>query len=87
MYTCSWRETLELTRDPIRLTLAIFGALLLMLVMGYGINLDVENLSFAVLDNDGSQLSMDYVLNISGSRYFSEKPPVLKRTLANSRNT
>ena len=77
LYTCSWRETLELTRDPIRLTLAIFGALLLMLVMGYGINMDVENLSFAVLDNDGSQLSMDYALNISGSRYFSEKPPVL----------
>ncbi|MBQ6472295.1 MAG: ribosome-associated ATPase/putative transporter RbbA [Victivallales bacterium] len=80
LYTCSWRETLELTRDPIRLTLAIFGALLLMLVMGYGINLDVENLSFAVLDNDGSQLSMDYALNISGSRYFSEKPPVLNHS-------
>ena len=80
LYTCSWRETLELTRDPIRLTLAIFGALLLMLVMGYGINMDVENLSFAVLDNDGSQMSMDYALNISGSRYFSEKPPVLNHS-------
>ncbi|MBQ7651366.1 MAG: ribosome-associated ATPase/putative transporter RbbA, partial [Victivallales bacterium] len=77
IYTCSWRETLELTRDPIRLTLAIFGALLLMLVMGYGINMDVEDLSFAVLDNDGSQMSIDYAMNISGSRYFSEKPPVL----------
>ena len=77
VYTCSWRETLELTRDPIRLTLAIFGAMLLMLVMGYGINMDVENLSFAVLDNDGSQMSVDYALNISGSRYFTEHPPVL----------
>ncbi len=48
-----------------------------MLVMGYGINMDVEDLPFAVLDNDGSQMSMDYALNISGSRYFSEKPPVL----------
>ncbi|MBR4672955.1 MAG: ribosome-associated ATPase/putative transporter RbbA [Victivallales bacterium] len=87
VYTCSWRETLELTRDPIRLTLAIFGALLLMLVMGYGINMDVEDLSFAVLDNDGSQLSMDYALNISGSRYFSEKPPVLNHAEIDRRMT
>ncbi|MBE6388628.1 MAG: ABC transporter ATP-binding protein/permease [Lentisphaerae bacterium] len=73
---CCWREYLELMRDPIRATLAIFGAMLLMLVMGFGISMDVEDLSFAVLDRDGSGLSRNYALNIAGSRYFIEKEPI-----------
>jgi len=76
-YSCLWRETLELLRDPIRATLALFGALILMLVNGYGINMDVENLTFAVLDRDHSELSEDYTSNIAGSRYFSMKSPIL----------
>ena len=75
-YSCMWRENLELIRDPIRITLALFGALLLMVVMGFGISMDVEDLSFAVLDRDHTELSTDYALNIAGSRYFIEHPPV-----------
>lgn len=73
---CCWRENLELMRDPIRATLAIFGALLLMLVMGFGISMDVEDLRFAVIDHDGSAISQNYILNISGSRYFIEQKPI-----------
>ena len=75
-YSCFWREYLELIRDPIRATLALFGAIILMLVVGYGINMDVENLSFAVLDRDHTITSQNYILNISGSRYFIEHKPV-----------
>jgi ribosome-dependent ATPase len=71
------REALELMRDPIRLTLALLGNALLMLVMGYGITMDVEDLSFAVLDHDQSTLSRDYALALAGSRYFSERPPIV----------
>ncbi len=70
------REALELLRDPIRLTLALVGTLILMLVMGYGINMDVEDLSFAVLDRDQTPLSRDYTFNLAGSRYFRERPPI-----------
>lgn len=76
-YSCFWRENLELIRDPVRATLALFGALVLMLVMGFGISMDVEDLTFAVLDRDQSELSRNYALNISGSRYFIEKPPIV----------
>ncbi|WP_199540780.1 ribosome-associated ATPase/putative transporter RbbA [Paraburkholderia kururiensis] len=70
------RETLELLRDPIRLTTALLGSVILMFVMAYGVNLDVDNLSFAVLDRDQTVGSQNYVLNIEGSRYFVEKPPI-----------
>ncbi|MDX5375406.1 MAG: ribosome-associated ATPase/putative transporter RbbA [Gammaproteobacteria bacterium] len=69
-------EALELRRDPIRLTLALLGSVILMFVMGYGISLDVEDLTFAVLDRDQTTVSRDYTLNIAGSRYFIERPPI-----------
>jgi ribosome-dependent ATPase len=76
LLTYTWREALELKRDPIRLATAGIGAALLMLVLGYGINLDVENLTFAVLDRDQSNVSTDYVSNLAGSRYFIEQAPI-----------
>jgi ribosome-dependent ATPase len=71
-----WRESLELRRDPVRATLALMGSLLLMFVMGYGISLDVEDLRYAVMDRDQTSLSQNYSLNLSGSRYFIERPPI-----------
>ncbi len=48
------REALELRRDPIRLTFALLGSVLLMFILGYGITMDVEDLSFAALDRDSN---------------------------------
>lgn len=67
------KEYLELIKDPIRVVFAFFGTIILMLVMGYGISMDVENLKFAVLDHDKTPQSRDYIHNISGSRYFIEQ--------------
>ncbi len=71
------RESMELRRDPVRSTLALLGSLVLMFVIGFGISMDVENLRFAVLDRDGTTISRDYALNLSGSRYFVEHAPIL----------
>jgi ribosome-dependent ATPase len=76
LFSFSMREATELRRDPFRLTLALLGTVILMLVMGYGISTDVEDLSYAVLDLDRSTASESYTLNIAGSRYFLEKPPL-----------
>ena len=73
---CIWRETLELKRDPVRATLALAGSLVLMVVIGFGISLDVENLRYAVLDRDRTTLSQNYALELAGSRYFSERPAI-----------
>lgn len=76
MLAYSRREALELFRDPIRATIAVLGSVLLLFVLSYGISLDVENLSFAVLDRDDTAISRDYSLQIAGSRYFTEKAPI-----------
>ena len=76
MLSYMWRESLELRRDPVRATLALAGSLILMFVIGYGINMDVENLRYAVLDRDQTTLSQSYANALSGSRYFIEQPPL-----------
>ncbi|TRX72794.1 ABC transporter permease, partial [Pseudomonas mangiferae] len=76
MVSYARREAMELRRDPVRLTLALLGTLLLMFIIGYGISLDVEKLSYAVLDRDQTTTSQAYALNIAGSRYFVEREPI-----------
>ena len=69
-------EGLQLRRDSIRLTLALLGSAILMFIMGFGISMDVEDLSYAVLDRDQTGTSRDYTLNLAGSRYFVECAPI-----------
>nr|WP_277788674.1 ribosome-associated ATPase/putative transporter RbbA [Sphingobium yanoikuyae] len=76
MLSYVWREVLELQRDPVRGTLALGGTVILMLVMGFGITLDVNDLRYAVLDRDQSSVSERYQLDISGSPYFTQRRPI-----------
>jgi len=72
----SRRESAELRRDPVRLTFALLGPLILMVVFGYGITFDVDDLAYAVLDYDRTPESRAYLENYSGSRYFKQRPPI-----------
>jgi len=58
-------------------TMALLGTAILMFVIGYGINLDMEDLTYAVLDHDQTILSRNYTLNLYGSRYFVEHPQII----------
>jgi drug efflux transport system permease protein len=63
-----WRETI---RDRMFVLLAFLLPILWMLVFGYGLVQDVENIPFAVVDRDHSALSRDYLYRFFESRYFS----------------
>ncbi|GMV49010.1 MAG: transport permease protein [Nitrospira sp.] len=63
-----WKET---TRDRLFLLLAFLLPALWLVVFGYGLNLDVEDIPFAVVDRDHSELSRDYLQRFIQSRYFS----------------
>lgn len=73
LFGYTYRESLELIRDPVRLVFALMGTVFLMFIMGYGISMDVEDLKFSVLDYDKSPQSREYIQNISGSKYFLEQ--------------
>src|SRR6185295_7515651 len=54
-------ETMQIMRDRVRLMFAFLGSALLMLVFGFGITTDVENVRYAVLDQDQSPESRGYL--------------------------
>lgn len=76
MWATAMRETKELLRDKVRLAFALLGAVLMMVVLGLGISLDVEDLKFAVFDQDNSAQSRAYLEAYRGSRYFLEQEPI-----------
>lgn len=63
-----WKET---TRDRLFLLLAFLLPTLWLVVFGYGLNLDVEDIPFAAVDRDHSALSREYLYKFMQSRYFS----------------
>jgi ribosome-dependent ATPase len=73
----SRRETMGLARDPIRLSFALLGTALLMLVFGYGITFDVEGMTYAVLDRDQTPESRTYLEGLAGSLYFLDRPAIV----------
>jgi drug efflux transport system permease protein len=64
------KEIREIVRDPIFALLAFFLPVMLLLVFIYGMGRDVENVPFAVLDEDHSAASRDYAHRFIASRYF-----------------
>ena len=76
LFAYAKRETLELLRDPIRLSFALLGTVFLMIIFGYGITMDVNTTNFAVLDGDHTPESRAYISEFVGSSYFLEKPAI-----------
>lgn len=74
MWAFALRETMEILRDPLRLTFALLGPIILMFTFGYGISFDVTELPYAVADQDKSAQSRELLEAFSGSHYFSEQP-------------
>lgn len=73
------RESFEVLRDPIRMTFAFGGSILLMFLFAYGISMDVEDMEFASFDQDRSPESRAYLQTFDGSRYFERVATVESR--------
>jgi len=74
LWAYTLRESMEILRDPIRLSFAFLGTALLLLVLGFGISFDVEDLRFAALDRDRTPESRTYLEAYGASRYFTKQP-------------
>ena len=65
------KETLHVVRDPRSLILAIGIPVLLLILFGYALTLDVDNVPLVVWDQSNTAASRELVSRFSGSRYFS----------------
>lgn len=64
------KEFRQLFRDK-RMLMPLFAAPVMMLfVLGYAVNLDVREIRMAVLDENGSSESRDFIRTFTGSGYF-----------------
>ena len=66
-----YKEFLQLIRDSSSLLLGIVLPIILILIIGYGISLDVKNVPCAVVLEDASPKAQDAVSFLNGSDYFS----------------
>jgi ABC-2 type transport system permease protein len=65
------KETLHILRDPRSLGMAIAIPMLLLLLFGYALTLDVDDVPMVVWDQSGSPASRELVSRFAGSRYFT----------------
>ena len=75
-WTFARREGTELLRDHVRTFFALFGPIILMTAITWGVSFDIKNLTYAVLDHDHSAESRAIIEPLAGSRYFNELPPL-----------
>jgi ABC-2 type transport system permease protein len=64
------KEFIQVARDYRSLTLAIATPVLLLILFGFALSLDVDNVPLAIWDRDKTQISADFIRKFQGSRYF-----------------
>jgi drug efflux transport system permease protein len=64
------KEIVQIRRDTRSLIIVVMMPVILVLLFGYGVNLDLKHLPIYVLDRDGSQQSQDLLKRFQASEYF-----------------
>jgi ABC-2 type transport system permease protein len=80
------KEVVQILRDSRSLTIVVIMPVILVLLFGYGVNLDLKGLPVYVYDRDGSQQSQDLLKRFQASDYFNivrvvNDYPALSRSL------
>src|ERR1017187_8011810 len=65
------KEVIQILRDSRSLGIVVLMPVTLMLLFGYGVNLDLKGLPVYVYDRDGSQQSQDLLKHFQASKYFT----------------
>ena len=65
------KEVLQIWRDPISLMIALLMPFMQMILLGYGVSLDVKHLPVCVFDREASQNSQALLKRFQASEYFS----------------
>lgn len=64
------KETLQIVRDPSSILIAFILPIILLLIFGYGVSLDSNNLRIGIVVEESSPDTTDFLNAFLGSRYF-----------------
>ena len=67
----AYKETLQIWRDPRSLAIALLLPLIQMVLLGYGISLDIKRVPLCIYDQEHSQLSRALIDRFVASGWFS----------------
>ena len=65
------KETRELARDPLTISVALLLPMVMLFLFGYAISLDVKDIHYAVWDGDNTRASHELSDAFAQSRYFT----------------
>lgn len=65
------KEFVHIRRDPRSLAMAFLMPLILLVLFGYAITMDINNLNLVVVDHDKSSASRHYIERFTASDYFT----------------
>jgi ABC-2 type transport system permease protein len=71
IFAVARKEFLHIFRDPRSLAMAIAIPMLLLVLFGYALTLDVDDVPIAVWDRDATPASRDFISRFSASPYFT----------------
>jgi len=71
VFSVARKEMLHILRDPRSLGMAIAIPMLLLVLFGYALTLDVDNVPLVVWDQSQSHVSREFISRLTGSPYFS----------------
>lgn len=71
LWAVARKELIHIVRDPRSLGMGIAIPMLLLLLFGYALTLDVDDVPLVVWDQSGTPDSRDLISGFEGSRYFS----------------
>ncbi len=70
LFALTWKEFLQLRRDPITMRMILLVPIMQTLIFGYAINYDVKHLKTVVLDEARSVESRDLISKMTATEYF-----------------
>lgn len=71
IWAMAHKEFLHIIRDPRSLVMGIAIPMLMLILYGYALTLDVDNVPIVIWDQSESVVSRDFISRFGGSRYFS----------------
>jgi len=70
IWTLAMKEFIHIRRDPRTMAFIIFLPIMMLIILGYGVNFDLKDISLAVVDYDRTPASREFLEEMTASGYF-----------------